>query len=215
MKKLMTLSEFNELPHDIKDGIRQGIEDGFNQWQAIRAMAASLTPEPLCYDNTTHCNAIQDHIQGRLKTIFADNADIKIDKFKDDVLGLLYKGVAFIRFNKLSEDFKPKTKLTPSHQKYLDQDPDLPGLPSTATILFAGYIPDAVMSTIRAINVVCWAADGLEWVYDYSSQTGTEQTGLGFAPTVPDSPIVEIGKTASKSRISKKVNKKKTESDTQ
>lgn len=211
----MTLAEFESFPEDVRIGIKEAIEGGFSIWQEIRTAAASIAPEPLCYDNTTHCNAIQDHIQGRLKTIFFNNPDVRVDKFKDDVLGLLYKGVVFIRFNKLTEDFKTRTKLTPSHQKYLNQDPDLPGLPETATILFAGYIPDITMSLIRAINVVCWGSNGLEWVYNYDNETGTEQGGLGFEPTVPDSPIVEIGKTASKSRISKKVAKRKTESDTQ
>ncbi|HWA35781.1 MAG TPA: hypothetical protein VG737_16675, partial [Cyclobacteriaceae bacterium] len=59
-KELMTLAEFEDLPEWLRDGIKQGIEEGFQIWQRIRDFAASVTPEPLNYDNTTHCNAIQD-----------------------------------------------------------------------------------------------------------------------------------------------------------
>jgi|GEM_PF-5527098 len=213
-KKLITLDEFHDLPDWLRDGIKQGIEEGFQKWQSIREFAASVTQEPLNYDNTTHCNAIQDHIQGRLKSIFQNQPDVRVDKFENDVLGLLYKNTIFVRFNKLTEDFRTRTRLTDAHKKYLNQDPDIPGLPSRATILFAGYLADKTMSFIRSINVVCWASDGLEWLYDYSFGS-TSQTSLDLVPVIPMTPTRDTG-TKSEPRIGKKRTKGKTgDSDNQ
>ena len=207
-KELMTLDEFEDSPDWLRDGIEQAIEEGFQTWQKIREFAATVTPEPLNYDNTTHCNAIQDHIQGRLKTIFQSQPDVRVDKFENDVLGLLYKNTLFVRFNKLTEDFRTRTKLTDSHKKYLSQDPDIPGLPPRATIVFAGYLADKTMSIIKSINVVCWTSDGLEWLYDYSFAS-TLQTSLHLVTMIPTSPTKEIGIT-SEPRIGKKRTKRKT-----
>ncbi len=201
----MTLAEFESLPAWLRDGVKQGIEEGFQIWQRIREFAASVTPEPLNYDNTTHCNAIQDHIQGRLKTIFQNRPEVRIDKFENDVLGLLYNNTLFVRFNKLTDDFRTRTRLTDAHKKYLNQDPDIPGLPERATIVFAGYLADKTMSVVKSVNVVCWASDGLEWLYSYSYGTTVQET-LELVPVLAT--LETSGATGS--RIRKKRTKAKT-----
>lgn len=204
-RNILSLDEFKNLPSDFLKFLDDSIQQGFDQWQKIRQYAASITNEPLCYDNTSHCNCIQDHIEGRLKTNFSGYDGVKVDRFDGDVLGLLYKSKLFIRFNKLKEDFRTSTKLTESHKSYLAQDIGIPGLPDAATILWAGYLTDPTMSFIKNKKVVCWSADGLEWLYDFKS--GFEQLGLGL-PEIPVIPI-ERGRT---SRVITRTKKRKMDS---
>jgi len=157
--------------------IQEAIESGFNDHLATINFHHSNGVN-VAFNKKEKANIIHGLIRARIKRMFKGNIEVRCENF-NGVFGIQIKDNIFIRFKKINKDFGTSNILTKQTSDYKNQI-EIPGIPEAATLLYAGYLPDATWTSLKNIYVFCKLGDNLKWQIGLNGSI--EQNIINFTP---------------------------------
>lgn len=160
--------------------IKKSMSDAFDDFLKVKEYLISEIGITSVFENRTYCGIIHELIQHRVRENFSTLKSTTSVGVFNGVFGILIKDQCFIRFKKFDLGQPPSNVSTRQDEEFRSQK-SLPGIDDNIVNLYAGYSPDKLWSSIKAMHIMCWN-DGFEWQIDMNS-VRIEQSEIEFAPT--------------------------------
>ena len=141
------------------------------------------------YSKSTEAAIINDYIRAEARKALDENPRVKlIEKYR--TMLICVDGEYTIKIKKLDSRLRTRNVPTRAVREFLNQQPQLDGMPERPTNLFLGYQKQEIELTTSLIYLVCPDGREVEWEWELTGTAGggvppTPATGIPPTPQGP------------------------------
>ncbi len=177
IRKIITLEQAQTILKSYHSLILSCVLDGFKDYLKISQARIELATYTE-HTARTKANFLHDSVAANIKKHFGSLSNIKAEDFKG-IFALQIEDV-FIRFKKISPTRFTGSNVNTQQTKDYYKQLIIKGFPEEPTLLFLGYEPDKLFSSIENVYLVCRKDNNILWVIDLKSQVAMEQSSMNF-----------------------------------
>jgi len=142
--------------------------------QRERGVICTMTPK------TKGC-LMSDTLAYHLTKAFDDVADVEV-RIINSVVGLLFSGKVYVKFNKMDENNSPSIQQRKWYKAITNQGQEIDGLPQRVIKMWAGIVPvDKQWSDVARCSLVYYEGGTVAWFTDLVGTT-VQQLSIDMTP---------------------------------
>lgn len=182
--RVISVEEARELLAPYTDRIASCIQVGCERWEELgkESPKSQLPLRP-----STRASFVYDHIVDAARQEFADDYPDVVLADDHGFLTLTIKDRVVLRFKKYRNDSLRTSGIRTAQQQRFELQMQLPGMPSQATKIVAGYLLDEFQTSISLMAVTCVDGPSLEWALDITGEADQEEAAA-VEPIRPEQP---------------------------